>query len=289
MPTVRVLLLVAVLLLTGAGAASAHDVTGNGATGVASDARSSVVADDLPPGVTFEVLQNGLALRLRNASSALVVVHEPELRIAPDSSVQWHLDAAHPSPGPPVQPWRVVVEVNGVPHQVLGEVRWTPGPSPWPWLAGAALVAAGLGAAAWRIRRPAWLVVPLSLAELGSVGHTAAALAARTAEGPRWALLGDYLPEFGCWVLGAVAVVLLARGRVEGGGLGSLAAAGLGLVTLVRSGAVLGASTVLVTLPADLDRTLVAGTIGLATGAFVIVAAAMRDPRSVQPRRHGRW
>jgi hypothetical protein len=286
----RLLLLVAVLLWTGAGAAAAHEVTGDGSTGVASDARSSVVAEDLPPGVTFEVLQNGLALWLHNGSSVLVVVRDPGLRVAPGSSVQWHLDAAHPSPGPPVQPWQVIVEVNGVPHQVLGEVRWTPGPSPWPWLAGAALMATGLGAAAWRMRsRPAWLVVPLLSAVLTSTGHTAAALAARTAEGPRWALLGDYLPEFGCWVLGAVAAVLLVRGRAEAGGLGALAAVGLALVTLVRAGAVLGASTVLVALPADLDRALITGTVGLATGVFVglLRVARIRDPHSVWPRHHG--
>jgi hypothetical protein len=99
----RLLFLVAVLLLAGVGTAAAHEVTGDGSTGVASDARSSVVADDLLPGVTFEVLQNGLAVRLHNGSSSPVVVHEPGLVIAPDSSVQWHLDAARqasPTPCP---------------------------------------------------------------------------------------------------------------------------------------------------------------------------------------------
>lgn len=100
----RLLFPVAVLLLASADTAAAHNVSGNGATGVTSDARSTVVTDDLPPGVTFEMLQNGLTVRLHNGSSALVVVREPRLRITPGHSVQWHLDAAHPSPGPPVQP-----------------------------------------------------------------------------------------------------------------------------------------------------------------------------------------
>ncbi|HEY6424333.1 MAG TPA: hypothetical protein VIY28_14010, partial [Pseudonocardiaceae bacterium] len=238
-----------------------------------------------PPEVTFEVLQNGLALRLHNGTSTVVTVPDSGLQVAPDSSVQWHLDAAHPSPGPAVRPWRVVVEVDGRPHQVLGEVRWTPGPSPWPWLAGAALLAVGVAATAWQLRRPGWLVVPLGLAVLASITHTAAALAARTAEGSRWALLGDYLPQAGCWALGALSVVLLARGRIEAGGLGALAAAGLVLVTLVRDGAVLGASTVLVTLPADVDRVLVAGTVGLAAGvlAGLLLTARIRLASSVGP------
>lgn len=258
------LLGVSVLLAT---PATAHEVDTSGSP-VASDARSSVVAEDLPPGVTLEVLQNGLALRLRNSSSAPVAVLDPPLPVPPGGSVQWHLSAAHPTPGPAVQSWQVAVEVDGVRHEVLGEVRWAPGPSPGPWLAGAALVAIGLVATAWRLRRVSWLAVPLGIAVLASIVHTACALAARTAQGPRWALLGDYLPPAGCWALGLLAMVLLAGDRRDGVSLGALAAVGLVLVTLVRDGAVLGASTVLVTLPADLDRVLVAGTEGLATGVL---------------------
>ncbi|MGH3914293.1 MAG: hypothetical protein ACRDTC_12940 [Pseudonocardiaceae bacterium] len=249
--------------------AAAHEVDGPGSAGVASDARSSVLTHNLPPGVTLDVLQNGLALRLHNATSAAVLVADPPLSVPPGESVQWHLSAAHPSPGPLVQPWRVVVEVDGVAHHVLGEVRWTPGPSPWPWLSGAALVALGMAATTWRLRKPAWPAAPLGLAVLTSIWHTGAALAARAAEGPRWTLLGDYLPQTGCWALGLLAVVLLIRGHRDGASLGALAALGLGLSTLIQDAAVLSASTVLVTLPADLDRVLVAGTGGLAAGALV--------------------
>ncbi|MGQ0774669.1 MAG: hypothetical protein ACT4NY_09665 [Pseudonocardiales bacterium] len=266
-------LLVCLLLMLGvtvlfALPATAHEAEGPGSTGVASDARSSVVTDDLPPGVILEVLQNGLALRLHNGSSAVVTLLDPPLSVPPGKSVQWHLDAAHPSPGPTIQPWHVAVDVDGVPHQVLGEVRWTPGPSPWPWLAGATLLAIGLAVAAWRLRRPAWLAVPLGLAVVASIVHTAGALAARTAEGPRSALAGDYLPPAGCWALGALAVVLLARDRRDGVSLAALAALGLVLVTLIRDAAVLGASTVLVTLPADVDRVLIAGATGLSAGVL---------------------
>jgi hypothetical protein len=131
---------------------------------------------------------------------------------------------------------------------------------------------------AWRTRRLGWLAAALGLAVLGSATHTAAALAARTAEGPRWALFGDYLPELGCWALGLLGAGLLARGRRDGLGLGGLAALGLVLVTLVRAGVVLGASTVLVALPADLDRALVAGVVGLAAGVLAGLLLTTRSP-----------
>ncbi len=259
--------------------ARAHDAEGPGSVGVASDARSFVVGTDLPPGVALEVVQNGLALRLHNGSSDVVTLLDPPLPVPPGESVRWHLDAAHPSPGSAVRPWRVTVEVNGVSHHVLGEVRWTPGPSPWPWLAGAALLAIGVAVAAWRLRRPAWLAVPLGLAVVASIVHNAGALAARTAEGPRSALLGDYLPAAGCWALGVFAMILLARDRRDGASLGALAALGLTLVTLTRDAAVLGASTVLVTLPAEVDRVLVAGAAGLATGVLAGLLLGLYRPR----------
>lgn len=265
--------------------AAAHEADGPGSAGVASDARSSVVADDLPPDVTLEVLQNGLALRLHNESSAMVTLLDPPLPVPPGESVQWHLDAAHPSPGPAVQPWRVAVDVDGVAHQVLGEVRWTPGPSPWPWLAGAALLATGLAVAAWRLHRPAWLAVPLGLAVLASIVHTTGALAARTAEGPRSALLGDYLPVAGCWALGLLAVILLTRDHRDGVSLAALAALGLVLVTLLRDAAVLSASTVLVTLPADVDRVLVTGAVGLPAGVLAGLLLSSQGRSGV--RSHG--
>ncbi|MGH3980462.1 MAG: hypothetical protein ACRDRZ_15900, partial [Pseudonocardiaceae bacterium] len=125
-----------------------------------------------------------------------------------------------------------------------------------------------------------------------SVAHTAAALAARTAEGPRWALLGDYLPQAGCWALGVLAAVLLARGRRDGLWLAALAAAGLLLLTLARDATVLSASTVLVALPAWVDRALVTLTAGLGAGALaglprrrVARVPLIRGARAPRPAR----
>lgn len=270
-------------VFAGAAPAMAHDTEEHGGSAIASDARSVIVAEQLPPGVTLDDLQNGLALRLRNDSRSVVSVPDPGLEVPPGGWVQWHLDAAHADPGPhpAVQPWRVVVSVDGVPHEVRGEVRWEQGPSPWPWLVGAAALAAAVALALWRPRRADLLAVPLGAAVLVSIGHTAAALAARTAEGSRVALLGDYLPQAGCWVLGILAVALLVRGRTDGQGLGALAALGLVLVTLAKDGAALGAPVVLVAVPADLDRLAIACTVGLAAGMLAALPRVATGQRAV--------
>ncbi|MGI9062475.1 MAG: hypothetical protein ACR2FQ_01440 [Pseudonocardiaceae bacterium] len=259
----RLLLLVLGLLLAGAAPASAHE--GHTAPDVTSDVRSSIVAADLPPGVTLDVLQNGQALRLRNGSGSVVTVDGR--RVAPGATIQWHSDAAHPSGDlgtqQPVRPWVVIVESDGASYGVVGELRWSAGPSPWPWFALTAL----LVPLAW------WRPLPALLVAVGaSVTHTAAALAARTAEGSRWALLGGYLPQVACWGLAVLAVAVLLRGRRDGPALGALAAAALVLLTAVDGAAALWSSTLVVAAPDWLTRTMVAVALGSAGGALVALA-----------------
>jgi hypothetical protein len=127
----RLLFPVAVLLLASADTAAAHNVSEDGATGVTSNARSTVVTDDLPPGVTFEMLQNGLAVRLHNGSSALVVVREPRLRITPGQfrAVAPRRRVSLPRPaGAAVAGCRLLV-VAGMHGQ---SISVSPGPLPTP-------------------------------------------------------------------------------------------------------------------------------------------------------------
>jgi hypothetical protein len=84
-------------------------------------------------------------------------------------------------------------------------------------------------------------------------------------------------------VLGALAVALLLWGRTDGQGLGALAAVGLVLVTLVRDGAVLGASTVVVALPTDADRLAVTVTVGLAAGVLAALPLVTARQRALTP------
>ncbi|MQA14654.1 MAG: hypothetical protein GEV09_10915 [Pseudonocardiaceae bacterium] len=280
----RVLLLVVLLLLAGAAPAAAHDVSEHGAPGVASNLRSTPVSAPLPGGVTVDVLHNGQALLLRNGSGVPVTVvtsgGSARMEVPAGGRLQWHEDAAHPDPsvvGPdrPVRQWRVELLTGGQRYEAVGEVRWTPGPSPWPWFAAAAVLAAVVAAAA----RRRWLAAPLGAAVAASVTHNAAALAARAGES---SLLGDYLPQAGCWALGAAAAYLLARDRGDGLWLGALASAGLVLLTATRAAPVLWSSTVLVSLPATLDRLLVIAASGLAAGyllALPRIAQPVRAPR----------
>lgn len=46
-------------------------------------------------------------------------------------------DAATETTVSEYSPWRVPVEIDGEPSELVGRLRWIPGPSPWPWLAAA--------------------------------------------------------------------------------------------------------------------------------------------------------
>jgi hypothetical protein len=70
----RLAALVAVLLLTLAVPASAHEVDAHTPPDKVGDLRSTLIDSTLPPGVEVRVLQNGEALRLRNSTRTDVVV-----------------------------------------------------------------------------------------------------------------------------------------------------------------------------------------------------------------------
>lgn len=79
---------------------------------------------------------------------------EPEwVRVSDGQTALWHDHRIHwmsfdlpptvmANPGQQVlvQEWAVPFTVAGQTREVTGELRWIPGPSPWPWLAGALLL-----------------------------------------------------------------------------------------------------------------------------------------------------
>lgn len=86
----RLAALVAVLLLALAAPASAHDEDAHTPPDRVGDLRSALIESPLPPGVQFQVLQNGEALWLRNSTRTDVVVLDPDgaqrYQVGPDGA-----------------------------------------------------------------------------------------------------------------------------------------------------------------------------------------------------------
>lgn len=273
----RILLLVTATMLLLAPDAAAHEAERDGVTDLASDLRSVVVSARLPAGVELEVLGNGERLRMRNDSAHPVTITDGgdgPVTVEPDRRFDWHLDEAHPDstqagPDRPAVPWRVDVDWQGRPYEVVGEVRWIDGPAPWPWLLAGLAAAGGIAAAA---RRTGWVAyAAFGVAVGASVLHSVGTAVASPSRG-----VGSYLPEIGCWLLATLAVVLLARKDSDGVWLGVLAAVGLLLTGGWPDASVLWHSTVVSVFPSAVDRLLVTALLSAAAGSVVALLISLR-------------
>jgi hypothetical protein len=129
----------------------------------------------------------------------------PDVRRAPG---QVHVQAV----------WQVGLRQGSLPVTVTGELRWVPGPSPWPWVFGALVVAVGcvvLG------RLPQWgptLAAAVAVLVVADVAHSAGI--AGTAVGGFGAQAGKFVAgsyySFVGWILGLVAIRLLLRRSIDG-------------------------------------------------------------------------
>ncbi len=286
----RVLLvagLVALLLPIGALPAAAH---AGGLSSSSSAAR--VLALDPPvPGLTVQAVEFGARLRIDNGTDrSVVVVPLPgsELSglpaVSPGNRAYWsdpRIIAAAGQPRPPGErlDWSVPLLVGEQPVVVRGEQYWPPAPSPLWWaaallaLAGPALVGV-LGAGRERGRLGlAGATVGVLVAHLAHVFGSAGvpedqpyALMLLSAAG--YALLG--------WPLGAIGAWLTIRGHAAGpllccaaGGLFAIVIAPVDAFTLVDA-------VVPYEWGADLDRALVAITLGGGLGVVVAGMAVLR-------------
>ena len=184
-------------------------------------------------GVSVEVADAGTKLRLHNASASEVVVlddaAEPWLRVGPGRSVTWHDHRAHwEAEEPPAQVgrspataqvaiprWTIELRTGRRHANVIGEVHWVPGPSPLPWLAGAALLAMAVVTAGRGRRWLGALVAAVALVVALDLVQLAGAWA-----GARPPLAGKLLSlgaSAAGWVLAALAVRQLLRRRLESG------------------------------------------------------------------------
>lgn len=244
-------------------------------------------------GITVEVVDAGTRLRLHNASGREVVVlgdeSEPWLRVGPGQSVTWHDHRAHweaeqPPPGVRRAPgsaqvavprWTIGLRTGRRLVDVVGEVRWVPGPSPLPWLAGAALLAMAVVAAGRGRRWLGVLVAALALVVALDLVQLAGAWA-----GARPPLPGKLLTlgaSAAGWILSALAIRQLLRRRLESGLFQLLLAAGLLLVVggLGDLG-FLFRSQLASSLPDWMVRAAVTGKLGLAAGALAAAALLLR-------------
>jgi hypothetical protein len=252
-------------------------------------------------GVSVEVADAGARLRLHNRSDREVVVlgyaGEPWLRVQPGQSATWHDHRAHwEAQEPPAQvrrspgsaqvavpEWTVKLRTGRRLADVVGEVRWVPGPSPLPWLAGAAVLAMAVMAAGRGRRWLGALVAALALVvALDLVQLAGAWIGARPPAAGK--LLGLGASAAG-GVLAALAVRQLLRRRLESGLFQLLLAAGL--LTVVSGLGDLGfllRSQLASGLPDAIVRAAVAAKLGLGIGALTAATLQLRSLLSAQAK-----
>jgi hypothetical protein len=219
-------------------------------------------------------------------------------QVDPGRSVTWHDHRAHweadqppapvrRAPGSPhvvIPEWTVKLRTGGRLVDVVGEVRWVPGPSPLPWLAGAALLAMAVVAVGRTRRWSDALVAALALVVALDMVQAAGAWAA--AQAPLAGKLLSLGASAAGWVVAGLAIRQLRRHRVESGLFQLLLAAGL--LTVVGGLGDLGflfRSQLASTLPAWAVRAAVTAKIGLGLGA--LTAAGLRLPGTLAGQAGG--
>jgi len=182
-----------------------------------------------------------------------------------------------------VPAWQVDLLAGGQPVRVTGDLRWVPGPTPWPWVAVAIGCLLGVLAAARHRRWPQLLAGLTGLLIVIDIVHTAGIWAGTSASAAS-KIGASYLSLAG-WILGGVAIWRLLGDHPRRASIYLLTAAvlmadigGIGdLASLYRS-------QLAVALPNPLTRALVATTLGLGIGLAVTALVHARQlPRRRPP------
>jgi hypothetical protein len=210
-------------------------------------------------------------------------------QVSSDQEVAWHDHRAHweaeeppaqvrRAPGRPqvvVPQWTVQLRTGGRLVEVVGDVRWVPGPSPLPWLAVALLLGLAVVAAGRTRRWPDALVAALGLVVAVDLVHMAGAWAG--VQAPLASKLLSTGASAAGWVVAGLAIRQLLRRRFESGLFQLLLAAGL--LTVVGGVGDLGfllRSQLASTLPGWMVRAAVTAKIGLGVGALIAAGLRLR-------------
>jgi len=175
-----------------------------------------------------------------------------------------------------IEDWRIPVRWNGRDLDIAGDARWVPGPSAWPWLASATLLA---GAVIVGSRTRAWstiaaaalavLVVTESLHVLGTWVGSDATIGNR---------LGENAYSVTAVLLAVAALIWVRRSDAWVAAPAVLIA---GLFMAIAGGvsdlAVLSRSQLPTTLAPGLARLTVTAALGLGTGLAVGAALRLRS------------
>jgi hypothetical protein len=212
-------------------------------------------------------------------------------KISSGQTARWHDHRAHymggqPPPDVLQSPGRVHVEASwtitltrgSTPILVKGNYTWVPSSSPFPWLA-LAVVLFALGVAAGVLGtwgpRLAVLVALLTVVDIYHAVGIAWFWSGSTAYRLEKFLSGSFYSFIG-WVLGALAVWLLVRRRVDGLYAAVFAGGSAALFTGLLDFTVLSRSQAPFAAPITVDRLSVVTSLGLGLGVAVGALLAIR-------------
>lgn len=176
--------------------------------------------------------------------------------------------------------WHIRLLVNGRGATVTGDVLWSPGPAPWPWLGAIALLAAAIGVLGWSSRRSRAVAVTAILAGVGAdliwgIDRWQASYLSSLSK------LTSLFALAGALVFGTLASVLMTR---EGKGRGMLTTVFVGICLIgdvLPFNAVWRDSDVPTTLSAMAVRILV--TVVLSCGIGLVVVGWHQAVTSIEP------
>ena len=204
-------------------------------------------------------------------------------RISDGAAARWHDHRVDPAQGAKTvtTTWIVPLRQQDRPITLTGTLRYVPGPSPLPWFGAAALLLAGVAAAAvlrprgWRVLVAAALATMVVLDVLHSVGRLTASY--RPLDDRLFDLL--FLPALG-WLAAAVALRKLARRPRQLPTAAGFAGMILFLMGGLGGAGALSNSQIAFSYSPTLARMAVTAALGVGGGLLVALVSSLFEPLS---------